>query len=295
MTPKVTYIITPIADCYVARFVYTLYKYSEPDSFRLIIIDQCENQFRKEVMDYVLPLTHLYIHPYRNLGYAKAMSEGALHALHWGTPLICFANDDIEIIDSRWMDGIYKTFEMDEKIMGVIPMSPRVAGFGYGVTYNPEVLPYKTEYTKEEYDYLLKGDFSDTKGLPPTMPTNQANSLVDGGAFIMPYFKRELLEEVGLLDERYFPGSGEDYDMLARTYQKGYRIVSTSQSWVYHLWGKSKDLFASGELERKYYKNRPYWNNEGEIWPEGFDIWGRDKEGNQYPRVPEVFVDDIAY
>jgi len=127
------------------------------------------------------------------------------------------------------------------------------------------------------------------------MPTNQANSLVDGGAFIMPYFKRELLEEVGLLDERYFPGSGEDYDMLARTYQKGYRIVSTSQSWVYHLWGKSKDLFASGELERKYYKNRPYWNNEGEIWPEGFDIWGRDKEGNQYPRVPEVFVDDIAY
>lgn len=297
MTPQVTYIITPICDAFVARFVYTLYKYSEKDSFRLVIVDQCENQFRKEVMDYVLPLTHLYIHPKHNLGYAKAMNEGSLHALHWGTPYICMANDDIEIMDSRWIQGIYDTFEMDKRIGAVVPMSPRVAGWGYGVDYNPEVLPYKTEYTPEEYDFLLKGDFKDVKNLPPTMPKQIGGTVVDGAVFIMTYYKAEVLKDVGLLDEHFWPGSGEDMDWNARAYQKGYRVVSTSKSWVWHAWSKSKDLFASGELERPYYKpsSKQYWNNEGDLWPKGFDVWGRDKEGKNYPRVPEVFTDQIDF
>ena len=295
--PLVTYIVTPICDAFIARFVYTLYKFSEPGSFRLIVIDQCENQFRKEVMDYVLPLCHLYIHPKHNLGYAKAMNEGVIHAIRWGTPYICCSNDDIEIMDSRWIDGIYETFEMDERIGAVVPMSSRAAGWGYGVSYNPEIIPYKKEYTKEDYDFLLKGDFTKVEGLPPTMPKQMGGTVVDGAVFIMTYFKRSVILDVGLMDERYWPGSGEDVDWNARAYQKGYRVVSTSKSWIFHAWSKSKDLFASGELERAYYKptNKTYWNNEGDLWSEGFDVWGKDKEGNLYPRVPEIFVDQINF
>jgi GT2 family glycosyltransferase len=295
--PLITYVFMPICDAFIARALFTLYKFSEPGSFRVVVVDQTEFGFRKEVMDYVRPLIHLYMKFPHNLGYAKGSNEGIIHGLHWKTPLICVANDDLEIINSRWMDGIWKTFEMDPRIGAVIPMSPRVAGFGYGVDYNPEVLPYKTEYTEEEYDYLLKADFSDVKGLPPTMPTNQNNNIIDGGAFIMPYFKREMLLDVGLLDEHFFPGSGEDYDYLGRAYQKNYRIVSTSLSWVYHLWSKSKDLFASGELERKFYKpeNKRYWNDMGELWPEGHDIWGKDKDGKILPRIEEVFVDQVNF
>lgn len=293
--PQITYCVTPICDRYISRFLYTLYKYSEPDSFRVIVIDQCENGFSPEVMNYVRPMIHLYMHPIRNLGYAKAMNEALIHGLHWGTPYICLSNDDIEIMDSRWMGGVMETFALNpERIWGVVPMNPRVPGWGYGVKEDPELLPYKEEYTKEDYDYLLAGNFTDKKDkLPKTFPLlMQKDSIVDGAIFIMPYFKREVFEKFGLLEEKFFPGSGEDMDMMARIYREDGRVVATSKSWVWHHLSKSKDLFASGELERPYYKNRPYWNNMGELWTEGHDPWGK-KDGKPLPRVPEIGVEQI--
>ena len=304
---NITYIIPIISDIFISRFLYTLWKYSEPDTFRVILIDQCKDKVRPEVWDYIKDKVHLYIHPSRNLGYAKASNEGIIHALHWKTPYICVSNDDVEIIDPRWLDGIWETFKKDEeRILGVVPSSPRVAGWGYGVDYYPEVLPYKKEYTKEDYDYLLKGDFTDNPArLPKTFPRKVAGTVIDGAPFVMPYFKREAFELVGLFDEHFFPGSGEDYDWNARAYSQNYRFVNTSYSWVWHHWSKSKDLFASGYLEDPYYKplHLPYWNNFGDLYPpelnEGadFDVWGKrtDKEGNKVPlvRVPEVHVEPI--
>jgi len=302
--PKVTYVCPIIHDKYISRLLYTLYKYSEPDSFRFVLIDQCENRVGRDVWNFIKDKVHLYMHPKRNLGYAKASNEGIIHGLHWGSPYICVTNDDIEIIDKRWLDGIVETFEMDERMMVVVPMSPRVAGWGYGLDYNPEVLPYKSEYTEADYNYLVEGDFSKVDQ-PDHMPKQMKGSVVDGAAFIMPYFKREAFDEVGLMDEHFFPGSGEDYDYLARAYSKGYRVVSTSKSWVWHHWSKSKDLFASGDLERPYYKpeTHGYWNNMGDLYDpkknEGhdFDIWGSytNKKGKKVPlkRVKEVFVDQI--
>jgi len=295
--PEVTYVIPIITDVFISRLLFSLYKFSPPNSFKVVLIDQVKNRVRPEVWNYIKDKVHLYIHPSRNLGYAKACNEGIIHGLRWGTQYICLSNDDVEIVDSRWLDGIWKTFDLDQKrIAGVVPMCIRCAGWGYGVSYNPEILPYKTEYTKEDYDYLLNGDFTDNPmKLPKTYPRKVSGTVVDGAVFVMPYFKREIFEEVGLFDERYFPGSGEDMDFCARAYQKGYRIVSTSHSWIWHHWSKSKDLFASGELEDPYYKplDHPYWNDENKLWPNGFDVWGMDKDKNPYPRVKEVFTDQI--
>jgi GT2 family glycosyltransferase len=303
MTPNITYVCPIIHDRYIGRLLYTLYKYSEPDSFRFILIDQVKDGVRPEVREYIKDKVHLYIHPSRNLGYAKACNEGIIHGIHWKTPYICCTNDDIEIMNRKWLQGIWDTFDMHDNIAAVVPMSPRVAGWGYGVVENPEVLPYKEEYTEEEYDFLVRGDFSLVPNLPKTMPKDQKGSIVDGAALIMPYFRREALLDVGMLDEHFFPGSGEDYDYNARAYKRGWRLVSTSLSWVWHHWTKSKDLFGSGELEDPYYKSRPYWNNMGDLWPpewnEGHehDVWGKyhSEDGTEKPlrRVDEVFVDMI--
>jgi len=302
MTPEITYIFTPICDKFIARALYTLYKFSKPGSFRVIVIDQCKEGFSSPVMSYIQPLIHLYMHPIRNLGYAKAMNEGILHGLHWKTPLICLANDDIEIINESWLDGIHNTFAKDpDRIVGVCPMTPRHAGWGYGVPGYPEVLSYKQKYPQSDYDYLMNGNFSDKRDiLPKTFPVdNLKGTVVDGAVFVMPYFKREIFTEIGLLDERFFPGSGEDMDFMARAYQKNYRIVSTSLSWIWHWWSQSKDLFASGELEDPYYKpkDHPYWNNMSEIWSEGHDPWGyhtnNDGTKTLLPRVKDIFVDQI--
>lgn len=290
---KITYTVAPISEKYIVRFLYTLYKFSVPDSFRVVLVDQVKGGVSRNTWDQIKDWVHLYMHPpHYQFGYAKAHNEAILHGLHWGSDIICVANDDIEIINSRWMDGINQTFALDERIVGVVPMSPRIPGWGYGCKENPDILPYKEEYTEADYDYLLEGDFSD-KNLPETFPKNIKGNIIDGSIFIMPYFKRRIFEECGLMDERYWPGSGDDMDLMARAYQKNMRIVSTSYSWIWHHLTKSKDLFASGELENEYYKpkHHSYWNNESEIWPKGFDAWGVDKDKKPYPRDPLVYVD----
>jgi len=296
--PKVTYVVPVIVEEFTPRFIETLYKYSEPDSFRLIIIDQVIGGSKN------LDGAHLVLRPSRNLGYSKACNEGIIHGIHWQTPYICVANNDIEIMNKRWIDGIYQTFEdIGDKCMAVVPSSPRVAGWGYGVDYNPEILPYKTEYTEEDYDYLLKGDFRDKDSiLPPHMPRIKTG-VEDGAVFVMPYFKRECFFKYGLMDERFWPGSGEDYDYNARVYANGDRLVTTTKSWIWHHWSKSKDYITTEAANHPYMKCREYWNNMGEIWrPEDneghdHDIWGhyQNEKGEKVPlkRVPEIFVDQI--
>jgi GT2 family glycosyltransferase len=291
---KITYVLCPITEIYLSRWFYTMYKFSKPDSFRVILVDQVRGGISKNLWDEIKDKVHLYIHPpHYQFGYSKAMNEGILHGLHWGSDLICLSNDDIEIINSKWIDGIHQTFALDPRIVGVVPMSPRIPGWGYNLKYNPDIIPYKAEYTEEDYNYLLEGDYKLNVAVPETFPKNMKGNVIDGSIFIMPYFKKEVFEKIGLLDEHYWPGSGEDMDFMARAYQKDMRIVSTSYSWIWHHLTKSKDLFASGELENEYYKpkHKSYWNNESDIWPDGFDAWGRDKDGKDYPRVPEVYVD----
>ena len=292
---KVVYIVAPIHEKFTSRWFHTMYKYSKPDSFKVILVDQIKGGISANLWGEIKDKVHLYIRPpHYQFGYAKAMNEGIIHALHWGADIICPSNDDLEIINPRWIDGIYKTFDLDKRIVGVCPMSPRHAGWGYGVDYYPEVLPYKEEYSEEEYDYLLKGDFSNYKGkLPDSFPRKLGGTVIDGAVFVMPYFKRELFEKVGLMDEHFWPGSGEDMDLMARAYQQNMRIVSTSYSWIWHWWSKSKDLFAATELENEYYRpnHHKYWNNMSELWPEGHDPWGK-KDGKLLPRVPEVYVDE---
>jgi GT2 family glycosyltransferase len=58
-------------------------------------------------------------------------------------------------------------------------------------------------------------------------------------AFYAILMKREAVTEVGLLDENFKSG-GEDMDYCVRLREKGWRIVSTWDSWVYHFGGKTR-------------------------------------------------------
>lgn len=64
--------------------------------------------------------------------------------------------------------------------------------------------------------------------------------VVDGFALFCPVFKADRLWEIGLLDEKFRDGGGEDYCWIHRCYKAGYRAISTSASLCYHHWGKSK-------------------------------------------------------
>lgn len=281
-------IIYPIVRTdYIKKSVETLYKYTE--NFTLIVVDQSIEGLDKEWIDQNV---HLYLRM-KNQGFAKAANEGIIHALRWEHPYICIANDDTEFMSPDWFNGILEEFATDERIIAVCPESPRVAMWGYGLQNGEmvDILPYKTEYSSEDINYLKKGDYDAIEiksrhnfEIPNSFPFTK-RGVVDGIAMWMPVFKREGLLEKGLLDERFIWGGGEDYCMNCRVYSCAWpidreecdpkyhkRMVSTMKSWVWHWWGRSKDI--ASELNPKLFEGLDSWNNLDELYTPKCDPWG---------------------
>lgn len=299
-----TIIIPIIRSDFVGRMLETLKQYTA-DNYNVIVIDQTAT---REAQDKYEKLTHLWIRPYRNLGFAKAMNTGIVLA---NTPYITLANDDLEFMDNSWWQGILDTFKMDPRIIAVNPMSPKEGSWGYGYrddnkdTWQPTehyvtdetklaVYPkrpdgtgflYKENFTHEDYDFLLNHN-----------PTWAKDSLCDAIAMWCTVFQREGLEQIGLLDERFYPGGGEDYDMCCRAYSQGKRMVGTTKSWVWHHWGKSRTISENNPTSTLF-ASRPRWNANEEVWGDKFDVWGMENmpDGTKRPlkRMVPPLVDEL--
>lgn len=299
------YICPVLRSDLVGRMIETLYK-NTPGNFKVIVVDQTA----KGLPD--IEGVHLRIRPNRNLGFAKACNEGIVHALHWKSEYVTCINDDVEFINKRWWQGILDTFNMESKkeIIIVAPESPRIPLWGYGDTKGNyiEVIPYEKAFTEEGYDYLMKGDFSavkvDTAGNPkPKSFPEHYVGVCDAIAAWSPVFKRKALLEIGLWDERFYPGGGEDYDLMGRIYSRDFRAVSTRKSWVWHWWGKSKDKQKEAQQTSMPIDSKRQWNQLGFLWPKewnqgkGLDVWGyqTDKNGIRHKcvRKSEIAVEEI--
>ena len=311
-----TFIIPIIRSDFIERMLFTLYRYTQKDSFNVIVIDQTTT---KEAQEKCENYSHLWIRPYRNLGFAKAMNTGIRLA---DTKFITLANDDIEFMNKKWWDGIVSAFADDQKIIAVNPMSPKEATWGYGHradnhdTWEPKtgftavdnkegMVPvfdgkpflYQESYSDEEYDTLLNRH-----------PSWAKNSACDAIAMWCTVFKKTGLDEIGLLEERFYPGGGEDYDMNARAYSCAYpnerevcdpdfhrRMIGTSKSWVWHHWGKSREI-SQATPTAKIFASRERWNANEELWAPSFDVWGHyDKDGIKKPihRTKTPLIDEL--
>lgn len=246
-----TFVVPIIIPDFIERFLKTLYAHTPPN-FRVIVIDQTLDGMSELSKD---PRVHMYIRPYRNLGFSHSMNTGIRIS---STKYVTCSNDDVEFVDDRWWSGIIETFDQDKQIKAVNPMSITEPGWGYGCNKNSpeelvkqkeselhcqfnreeerfEHLPYKEAYSKEEYDFLLA----------------QKNGHIDGIITWCTTFDREALDYKGVFDERFFPGGGEDYDIGGRFYSMfypskqanpadRYRMVATSKSWAWHHLSKSR-------------------------------------------------------
>jgi len=297
-----TFIFNPVRNDFLGRAIETLYKYTDMTNNKVIVVDQTKSGWIGRIPEKV----HLWLTPHRNLGFAKSHNEGILHALHWGSKYIVCANDDIEFINKAWWQGVLDTFAMEDKIMAVNPESPRIPLWGYGRPHGEyvDILKHKKEYTQEDYDYLLAGDFKDwqdvgeLKSQEPVLPASfplKKEGVCDAVAMWLTCFKRECFERFGLFDERFYPGGGEDYDYDARVYREGGRLVGTTKSWAWHWWGGSKDTV--GKLDANIDKEL-CWQDNSYLWPkernEGkqMDPWGK-VNGRPMYRRPEIGVVEI--
>ena len=223
---KVNTFIIPVLNNYkgLARLLETLEKYTEPN-YKVIVVnngytlpvekEQLSDIFKAEKM------ADLWINPVRNLGFGKAMNTGIKLA---DTEFFTLANDDVEILYKGWWDEIMEKFKEDPALGGFNPHSPcnKASDGNRYIQYE-----YKEEYDEEDIK-KMKEIF-------------HAEREYTGCCTYFTVCRKKMFDKIGLFDESFGLGSGEDYDLCVRAFRGGYRIKGGSSTMVFHWWGNTKD------------------------------------------------------
>ncbi|MFS0654152.1 glycosyltransferase [Bacillus sp. 179-C3.3 HS] len=185
-------------------------QHTRRDEYELIIVDNASTDGTK---DYIRGLKDvIVIENEKNLGFAKGCNQGAKRAT--GDSILFLNNDTI--VTEQWLPPLKEALFASERIGMVGPVSNYVSG--------PQMV--QPSYADvDELPAFAKQYTADQKG-----KRTYVHRLV-GFCLLV---KKELIEEIGLFDERFIYGSFEDDDLCMRALMKGYQLQIVHDSFVHH-------------------------------------------------------------
>lgn len=158
-----------------------------------------------------------------NTGFSKAYNAGIKRALKWKPDYVLLLNDDTEVIEDDWLDLLVECGEQDKDIgiLGCNLIYPdgkmqNLGGYMKGWQITKELKPYIEK--PFEVDHIM-------------------------GALML--IKKEVIEEIGLLDEIFNPYLLEDTDYCLRARLRGFKVLSVPNVKIIHKKGKSVDKQAN--------------------------------------------------
>lgn len=226
-----------ILDC--LRSIFNL----EYPEIEVIVVDNGSTDGSSEAIKSEYPDVHL-VESKINLGVAGGRNVGIKYAdQNFNYKYLLFLDDDI-VVDKKALTEMVCSFYKDKNIGIVAPKclmskTPGVIGYAGGMSVN-----------------LFSGKI-----------TNIGGGEKDEGQFDKPGFisscgglcliSRELINQVGIFDEKFNPYGWEDVDLSLRARQKGFKIFYNHKAVIYHKGGKKGRGKAINEYE--YSKSKNYF------------------------------------
>jgi len=149
-----------------------------------------------------------------NQGFPKGCNQG-IEAAERGNDILLLNNDTILCKNSLFFLR-----------MGLYENSKNGAAGSVTNFANTEQVILKQYSTVSEWL-----DFGDSLNIPVKQP-NVLSPFIMGFAIL---FNREVLEDIGYLDERFSPGTYEDNDICVRVREKGYNVLYVKNSFIFHF------------------------------------------------------------
>lgn len=198
---------------------------------KIIIVDNSPDGHKSDFCsDRAMPCH--YKKNINNVGFAKANNQGIKYALENGADYVCLLNNDTTV-SSDFLTELIKIAESDKHV-GII--SPKIYFFAgrefHKERYKPEemgkviwyaggILDWDNIYGSHRgVDEIDKGQYD----------TTQETDFATGCCF---FIKKEVVEKIGLLDEKYFAYL-EDVDYCVRAKKAGYKIYYQPQAVIWH-------------------------------------------------------------
>jgi len=181
-----------------------------------------------------------------NRGFAAANNQGL--SASTGNRIVLLNNDTV--VPRGWLTGL--SGYLDDPEIGLVGPVTNFAGNEARIPVNYEDLS-EMEIFADKWMRAHKGDYFDIKML----------------AMYCVAMRRDLVDEIGHIDEQFGTGMFEDDDYSKRVKQAGYRIVCAQDVFVHH-YGQAafKLLQESGEYQALWERNQEYferkWQTEWE-------------------------------
>ena len=272
-----TFVIVVAVPGFIDRCLQTLYQYTEKGSFYVFIIDQTidgldstalRNRYKNLL---VIRTPKSDVHRTGNLGHSQATNLGISLV---ETPYVTLLNDDVEFVSPKWWQGVLDTFTKvseqtpDRPAIMVNPASIKLPDWSVGRDKGDDfyILPHKDTYPDADWEFLVNQPHYVNEHL-----TLQPGSVIDGVNLYCSVCDTKKLNEVGRIDDYWFPGSANDYDLSCRAGMYGYRCIGTTMSWVYHHW--SATFHSDAEMQALAIPEL----NHGDLrdkWGDRLDVWG---------------------
>ena len=244
---------------FTKKFYESLNQFSG-SNYELIVIDNASTDGTKQYLESVSTDNQNanIIFNETNLGFPIAINQGIQVAKG---KYILIANNDI-LVTKGWLERLVEVAESDPKIGIVGPISNEVSGVQKDKDANYETIDEMYRYA----DIVKEKNKNKVIRFPRV-------------AFLCTLIKREVIDRIGGLDERFTPGNFEDDDFCLRAQLAGYKTVIAQDVFIHHY--GSKSFKADGE---KKYIERLKANQEIFVKKWGADpdeIWIKQKSFNQ--------------
>ena len=195
---------------YTKLCIESIRKFTKKGSYEIIVVD---NNSTDDTVEWLRQQGDLkVIYNDENKGFPGGCNQGIEIAS--GENILLLNND--AIVTPNWLYNLDKALWSDEKI-GAVSCQANTCSYNQSihVDYNSmeEMLEFANRYNvsnEELWDDRLK---------------------LIGFCFMV---KKSVIDEVGNLDERFFPGNFEDDDISFRIIEKGYRLILCKDTFLHH-------------------------------------------------------------
>ncbi|MFW2492015.1 glycosyltransferase [Clostridium chromiireducens] len=197
---------------YTCSCLESIREYTTQNTYEIIIVDNNSTDGTREWLKEQTDIK--FILNDENLGFPKGCNLGIDVADNDNDILLL--NNDTKVAP-RWLDNLKICLYSDEKIGAAASITNNCSN------YQAISVPYT------DIENMI--DFADKNNISNPSKWEQKSRLV---AFCM-LIKRDIINQIGPLDERFTPGNFEDDDLCMRIIEAGYKLMVCNDSFIHHF------------------------------------------------------------
>ncbi len=269
--PKVSVILVTYNNWkYTRECIQSVVEYSGYD-YEIILFDNLSTDNTVLNVNKEFPFVRV-INNDSNIGFPAAVNKAIVNTL--GEYVLLLNNDTV--VTAGWLDRLIEVAESDKKIGIVGPISNEVSG-----AQKDKDAVYNNMAEMSLYAEEIK-----IKNKDEVVPFPRV-------AFLCTLIKKDVIEKIGGLDERFSPGNYEDDDFCLRAQLAGFKTVIAKDIFIHHYGSVSFKKDGDKQYIERLQVNRKKFIAKWNADPD--EIWLKNKNFNSdrelyYPLSNSMFI-----